>query len=145
MGFVDRGAVARVKDAHAGKRYRATVAFDAPVDADRLAEAVSSLCGTIHQRTPRRVSHRRADRVRSRRLISASAVLGSPRLAVVELEADGGLYIKELISGDAGRTRPSLSERLGGAAAVTDLDVLEVRFDDLLGGVAAMDNGERLP
>jgi len=142
---VNRGTVAWLKEMRAAKRYRATVSFDAPVDAERLDEAVSGLWGEIEQQTPHRVSHRRADRVRRRRVISASAVLESPCRAVVELEGEGGLYVKELISGDEGRTRPSLSERLGVGAVVTELDVLEVCSEALADGVRPMDNDETLP
>jgi tRNA pseudouridine synthase 10 len=39
---------------------------------------------------------------------------------------DSGLYIKELISGDGGRTRPSLAESLGVDAVVEELDVINV-------------------
>jgi len=38
----------------------------------------------------------------------------------------GGLYIKELISGDDGRTKPSISEILNTPAECIELDVLEV-------------------
>jgi len=36
------------------------------------------------------------------------------------------LYIKELISGDGGRTKPSLSELLGTETEVKELDVVDV-------------------
>ncbi|HEX32361.1 MAG TPA: tRNA pseudouridine(54/55) synthase Pus10, partial [Candidatus Acetothermia bacterium] len=42
------------------------------------------------------------------------------------LRSEGGLYIKELISGDEGRTTPSLSGVLGLPALVTELDVIDV-------------------
>ena len=37
-----------------------------------------------------------------------------------------GLYIKELVSGDDGRTVPSLASVLGVPARVLELDVIEV-------------------
>ena len=42
------------------------------------------------------------------------------------IETHGGLYIKELISGDNGRTRPSLTEILQRPARVSRLDVVQV-------------------
>ncbi|MFB6172251.1 MAG: tRNA pseudouridine(54/55) synthase Pus10, partial [Haloarculaceae archaeon] len=39
---------------------------------------------------------------------------------------EGGLYVKELVSGDEGRTDPSLAGLLGVGATVTALDVLAV-------------------
>jgi tRNA pseudouridine synthase 10 len=127
LTLTERGSIVRLKEARAPKRYRAVVAFDEPVSDGELRAALAQLCGEIEQRTPQRVSHRRADRVRRRRLLAAAGQMDSPRSAVVEVEGDGGLYIKELVSGDGGRTSPSLADRLGVGAVVTELDVLEVR------------------
>ena len=44
------------------------------------------------------------------------------------IECEGGLYIKELISSDEGRTSPSVSEILGKKAFCVQLDVLEVNI-----------------
>jgi len=145
LSLVDRGAVALLKGLEATKRYRARVEFEAPVDAKRLGEALRALCGEIEQRTPRRVAHRRADRVRRRRLISASGEVEGPRRAILEFEGEGGLYVKELVSGDGGRTKPSLSGRLGAGAVVTELDVLEVRSDAFPDRADAVDKAEPLP
>jgi tRNA pseudouridine synthase 10 len=145
LSFVDRDKVALLKELHATKRYRALVEFEEPVSSERLDEALSALCGEIEQRTPHRVSHRRGDRVRHRRLLSASGEVESARRAVLELESEGGLYIKELVSGDGGRTNPNLSDRLGTDALVTELDVLEVRADGFPDRTGSVDNGEVLP
>ncbi|EMA66868.1 pseudouridylate synthase [Halorubrum aidingense JCM 13560] len=123
--------VARVKELEATKRYRAEVAFDADVDADALAAAVDELEGaTIEQYTPNRVDHRRASLTRERDVYEASAELVDDRHATVEIHGAGGLYIKELISGDEGRTEPSLAGLLGVGAEVTALDVLAVEGDE---------------
>ncbi|HMZ31697.1 MAG TPA: tRNA pseudouridine(54/55) synthase Pus10, partial [Methanoregulaceae archaeon] len=45
---------------------------------------------------------------------------------VLEVTGEAGLYIKELISGDNGRTRPSLTEILQRPARVSRLDVVQV-------------------
>ncbi len=122
--------VRKVKDLKARKRYRALVEISEPVDEERFREALKRLLGEIRQRTPTRVRHRRADLVRVRRVHEVSGKLLSPTKAEVEILCDGGLYVKELISGDSGGTRPSLSELLGTEARVVELDVLEV-LDDL--------------
>jgi tRNA pseudouridine synthase 10 len=145
LSFVDRDTVALLKELHATKRYRALVEFGEPVSSERLSEALSALCGEIEQRTPHRVSHRRADRVRRRRLLLASGEVESARRAVLELEGEGGLYIKELVSGDGGRTNPNLSSLLGVCALVTELDVLEVRSGAFPDRTSSVDNGEALP
>ena len=141
----DRATVGWLKELDATKRYRALAEFAEPVDPGRLQEALAGLCGVIEQRTPHRVSHRRADRVRLRRLLSASGEVVAPRRAVLEFEGEGGLYIKELVSGDEGRTNPSLSGHLGVGAAVIELDVLEVHSEALADRTCSVDNGEALP
>jgi len=144
LELVEREMVVRLKEGRAPKRYRAVVAFDAAVRGVDLAGALSSLVGTIEQRTPQRVSHRRADKVRHRRVLGISGRLSGPRDAVVEVEGEGGLYIKELVSGDDGRTEPSLAGRLGVGALVTELDVLDVRSDPIAERSGTVDNGEGL-
>jgi len=129
LRVASRSTVGRIKEVDATKRYFADVAFDADVRADQLEDALGSLVGRIDQRTPQRVAHRRADKVRQRRVLAIRGELKGPRSADIEVEGEGGLYIKELISGDDGRTAPSLAERLGLAAHVTALDVLEVCSD----------------
>jgi tRNA pseudouridine synthase 10 len=50
--------------------------------------------------------------------------------ATVDVHGEGGLYIKELVSSDEGRTEPSLAGLLGVDATVTALDVLSVEGED---------------
>ena len=123
--------VERVKELPASKRYRATVAFEAPVDPDALEEAIEALVGTtVEQYTPTRVDHRRASRTRTRTVYGAEATLEDATTATVEIHGEGGLYVKELIGGDDGRTEPSLAGLLGVDAVVTALDVLAVEGED---------------
>jgi len=123
--------VERVKELDATKRYRATVEFDADVSAEELADAVDELDGaTIEQYTPNRVDHRRAAKTRTRVAHDVTGELEDARHATVEVHGAGGLYIKELISGDGGRTEPSLAGLLGVDSEVTALDVLAVEGRD---------------
>ena len=123
--------VARVKGHDASKRYRAEIAFEEDVTAEELAEAVDALSGaTIEQYTPTRVDHRRANLTREREAYEVTGELVDARNAIVEVHGAGGLYIKELISGDDGRTEPSLAGALGVGAEVTALDVLAVEGED---------------
>jgi len=64
--------------------------------------------------------------VRTRRLHAATGTPRDPRSAELEFRTDGGLYVKELVSGDDGRTVPSLAGLLGFGARVRELDVLDV-------------------
>lgn len=125
--YADRRAVEGIKNAKYSKTYRAIVVFEDEVDEDRLIGALKELEGAvISQRTPKRVEHRRADLLRKRKVISAEPLLIRGRKAVIRIEAESGLYIKELVSGDEGRTKPSLSELLGVRCWVEKLDVIAI-------------------
>lgn len=125
--YADARDVARLKNANYSKIYRAVVKFNCDIDESSIAEAIKTLeNAVIHQRTPRRVEHRRSDRIRKRKVYSAKLVLLKNRMAVMEIHAESGLYIKELVSGDCGRTKPSLSELTGCECHVERLDVIAV-------------------
>jgi tRNA pseudouridine synthase 10 len=123
--------VERVKGLDASKTYRAQVEFDEPVDAADLGVGLEELAGaTVEQYTPQRVDHRRASLTRTREVYAAAGELDGPRHATVEIHGAGGLYVKELVSGDEGRTDPSLGGLLDVDARVTALDVLAVSGED---------------
>jgi len=123
--------VERVKELDAGKTYRMDVTVDESVEHEGIQAALANLSGTtVEQETPRRVDHRRADVVRTRQVYDASGQLVDDRQATVEVRGEGGLYVKELVSGDDGRTVPSLAGLLGVDARVTALDVLAVEGED---------------
>lgn len=81
----------------------------------------------ISQRTPNRVSHRRADLVREKLVYKIEGKYLKPYLSEYIIETQGGTYIKELISGDNGRTSPSFSSILGYETRCKELDVLEIK------------------
>ena len=120
--------VERVKELDASKTYRMDVEFDGPVTGETFQTALAELSGTtIHQETPQRVAHRRADLTRTREVYDASGELTDGRHATVRVHGEGGLYVKELVSSDEGRTEPSLAGLLGVDAVVTALDVVDVQ------------------
>jgi tRNA pseudouridine synthase 10 len=122
-----RGEVETIKSDKGYKKYRILVEIDDPLSQNELQSALEALCGvTIYQRTPHRVAHRRADKVRERKALEVRYAGREGDGYVIELTGEAGLYVKELISGDDGRTRPSLSEILGRLARVTRLDVVQV-------------------
>ncbi|MEF8883412.1 MAG: tRNA pseudouridine(54/55) synthase Pus10, partial [Halapricum sp.] len=123
--------VERVKEHDASKTYRMAVEFDESVTDEDLQDALGTLRGeTITQRTPQRVDHRRADIDRTREVHEIDGELDDDTHATVELDGEGGLYVKELVSGDEGRTEPSLAGLLGVEAVVTALDVLAVEGEN---------------
>jgi len=80
----------------------------------------------IHQRTPVRVSHRRADKIRRKYVFNIDGKYVKSNLFEFIIKTQGGTYIKELISGDNGRTSPSFSEVFKMPLTCKELDVLEV-------------------
>lgn len=106
------------------KTYKAIVMLEDDIKEEDL-DLLQSL-KIIKQRTPVRVSHRRADKIRTREVRKVSANWINSRKFEMIIDCEGGLYIKELISGDEGRSNPSVSEILGTSALCTQLDVLEV-------------------
>jgi tRNA pseudouridine synthase 10 len=132
LRYVQKRLVAALKAAKAEKTYQVTISFSEPgtVSERALQTAVTALEGAvIEQRTPTRVVHRRADLVRERRVSTARVVSFETARAVLEVTGDAGLYIKELVSGDEGRTSPSLTALLGSPAEAVELDVVEVKLD----------------
>lgn len=131
LSFTSQKEVEKVKATPFKKTYRAEVIFDKKVSKDELSNALKKLSNqTISQRTPKRVEHRRADLIRKRNAYDLRLIYFSPKTATIEVDAQSGLYIKELISGDNGRTTPSLSEVLNNYSKVTKLDVIKVWDDE---------------
>ena len=120
--------VVTIKEERAGKVYRVLVRFGAPVEDEKLKRGIASLLGRpIAQRTPARVSHRRADRIRERVVSAIDVARSDGATAELRVTAEAGTYVKELVHGDQGRTTPSLAEALDVACEVLELDVLEIQ------------------
>ncbi|MHC1626414.1 MAG: tRNA pseudouridine(54/55) synthase Pus10 [Methanoculleaceae archaeon] len=126
-GWATRKEVETLKSDRLYKKYRILVEFEGQVSIAALQNALEQLKGAcIQQRTPVRVAHRRSDRVRHRRVIDISIRGEEADGYLLEVVGEAGLYIKELVSGDGGRTQPSLSGLVGCGARVVRLDVVEV-------------------
>jgi len=119
--------VVSLKEDRARKTYRVLVRFAGSVEGGKLKLAAASLASRpIGQRTPARVSHRRADRTRERLVTAIEVTRLDSATAELRITAEAGTYVKELMHGDRGRTTPSLAEALGIACDVVELDVLEI-------------------
>lgn len=117
--------VRTMKESAPPKSYRVTVRGEAPTESVKEAlELVPHRA--IAQRTPTRVAHRRADRVRTRRIVEVALVQAEAGRFTLDLKAEAGTYVKEWVEGDAGRTEPSLAQLLGVPLKVEELDVLQV-------------------
>ncbi|HII81253.1 MAG TPA: tRNA pseudouridine(54/55) synthase Pus10 [Methanosarcina sp.] len=130
LRFVEKGMIEILKSSKADKTYKLKVTFKEPVSEEKLKSCLESLSGTeIAQQTPKRVVHRRADLLRKRSVHSITLDrLTDDGYAYITVNCEGGLYVKELVSGDEGRTNPSLTGLLGIPALVEDLDVVNVKI-----------------
>jgi tRNA pseudouridine synthase 10 len=128
MKFVAKDRRAEIKESSRDtyKVYKAKVELDDEID-ESILESLKSM-KIIEQRTPIRVSHRRADKIRSREIRNLEYEKIDSNMLELVIECEGGLYIKELISGDENRSKPSISEILGTNARCVQLDVMHVNI-----------------
>ena len=132
LKFADKDAVRRLKKGESNqKEYRVTIEFDDKITVKDLRLLKEKLTNAmIKQQTPRRVLHRRADLMREKYIYDVRVKKLSPRKAEMKVRCQGGLYVKELVSGDEGRTTPNVSELLNNKAKPVKLDVLNVIMGD---------------
>jgi tRNA pseudouridine synthase 10 len=132
LRFTNRDIVRKLKKAEvAQKEYRDLIEFEREVSEIELAKVAKELTGIlIKQQTPLRVVHRRADLTREKYIYKVKVKKVAPKQAEMIVRCQGGLYIKELVSGDEGRTVPSVSGLLGANAKTLKLDVLKVIVKD---------------
>ncbi len=127
LRFVSAKEAEKVLTKNHRKEYLALVLVEDGVTPEEAEEVARKLTGLeIHQRTPWRVRKARADKVRVKRVHEAEARWVDEKHFELRLVTDGGLYIKELISGDRGRTKPSVTDLLGKKAWCERLDVLNI-------------------
>ncbi len=109
------------------KTYKALVAFSSQPPGDWPARLKEALEGrVINQWTPSRVLHRRPNILRRKRVYRVDCLELDPGVGECLITGEGGLYIKELVSGDGGRTEPSFTSILGVDSVCVELDVVSV-------------------
>jgi tRNA pseudouridine synthase 10 len=113
------------------KIYNSLVLSDGKLSKEEFNDKLRTLKSSIenkeiHQRTPNRVSHRRADKIRGKFVYNIEGKYLKSNLFKFRIQTQGGTYIKELISGDNGRTSPSFSEVFKMPLICKELDVLEI-------------------
>ncbi len=131
-GYASRKDIQLYKEgvARTVKVYKALVLLDSPISREKLEFLEREFRDrTILQRTPKRVLHRRPDILRRRKVHSVSCHQLARNIIECVVEGEGGLYIKELVSCDGGRTTPCFGEVLGVNAVCVELDVIGVSHD----------------
>jgi tRNA pseudouridine synthase 10 len=129
LRYSDKKEVVRTKSIRPDKTYMVLAEFERPLEQDEL-RSLEGLVGVISQNTPIRVLHRRADKLRKRRVKNIKWRMISNKKVEMEIKGEAGLYVKELVTGDKGRTKPSISEVMKNPAKVLRLDVIKIWTKD---------------
>lgn len=104
-------------------------------DDEEILKILDSFNGMkLAQRTPERVSHRRADLIRKRTVYEAHSAMievneHGEREIEFTLRCESGTYVKETVHGDSGRTQPSVAALLKAKCKVMWLDVGDIHAD----------------
>ena len=131
LHWSDKPRIRVLKETQHAKEYEALVEVEGEVGDDVFA----GLCGEridLEQQTPQRVAHRRADLVRERwiEVLSADRDEERPSCFRVRLRTQHGTYVKEAVTGEAGRSTPSLTSLVGRPCHCVELDVLAILEED---------------
>ncbi|OKY79207.1 MAG: tRNA U54 and U55 pseudouridine synthase Pus10 [Candidatus Methanohalarchaeum thermophilum] len=128
LRFVEKETVADIKQARSPKTYKATIKLP-EIELRELKKALDHLEDIeVEQKTPKRIS-RRPQKNRKRKIFNTDLVEIKDNKAEIEIKAEAGTYIKELIHGDEGNTKPSLKDIIGKEIKCERLDVIKVHYD----------------
>ena len=127
LSLTNKEKIKEIKLAAPDKIYEAEVNLEKETLKKELENACRLLSNiVVNQQTPTRVLRRRYDLLRKKKVYYFKLKKLSPKNPVFEIKTESGTYIKELISGDNGRTKPSLSEILKQKAEVKKLVVKKI-------------------
>jgi len=119
--------IKEIKLAIPDKIYQAEVELERKVSKEELENACKLLSNiTINQQTPTRVLKRRSNLLRKKKVYYFKIKKYDPKNPILEIKAESGTYIKELVSGDNNRTNPSFSLILNTKAKVVKLVVKRI-------------------
>ena len=127
LHWTEKERVRVLKETPHAKEYEARVRVEGEVDLSFREELLGRRMVVI-QKTPDRVAHRRADLDRHRwiELRALDPVDGEDNCWTVRLLTQHGTYVKEAVSGEGGKTTPSLASLLGVECKCESLDVLAI-------------------
>lgn len=133
LQIVKREELVHIKTGEEKKRktYRALCKLENPVTIEILKILNIEKEFQIEQLTPIRVLHRRPYHNRPRTIYSvkASIIPTNKNVVILDIVAQAGTYIKELVHGEFGRTIPSFQSMIGQEIDIIALDVLGIDLD----------------
>ena len=126
----NRAEVSRIKETKAEKSYTIRFTSEHGLTGEEVTTRIQSLSGQVlEQQTPQRVAHRRADKVRNRKVVSIENILITDDEIQFDVRCESGTYVKELVHSDEGRTNPSVAALLEADCEVILLDVKDIHAD----------------
>lgn len=124
---VKPSAVTTLKQSNPHKAYRVVALSEENVSEEELCNLREFFTNrAIKQLTPKRVLRRKGEILRVKKVYEVNARLLHSNVIEFIVWCEGGLYVKELVHGDDGRTTPSFAEFLRKNLTVLFLDVLKV-------------------
>ena len=127
LSSTNKEKIKEIKLAIPDKIYQAEVELEREVSKEELENACKLLSNiTINQQTPTRVLKRRSNLLRKKKVYYFKMKKYDPKNPILEIKAESGTYIKELVSGDNNRTNPSFSLILNTKAKVVKLVVKRI-------------------
>jgi len=126
----NKAEVARIKETKAEKSYTISFVSEHGFSEEEASARILTLHGKVlEQQTPQRVAHRRADKIRKRKVISLDKVEFNGKEIQFRVRCESGTYVKELVHSDDGRTIPSVAGVLETDCEVVWLDVEDIHAD----------------
>ncbi len=126
----NRAEVARIKETKAEKSYTIRFTSEHGLSEAEAEARILTLDGKVlEQQTPQRVAHRRADKIRKRKITALDNVLFEDGEIQFRVRCESGTYVKELVHSDEGRTIPSVAGVLEAECEVIWLDVEDIHAD----------------
>lgn len=128
LRFAQKEEVAIVKHPGHEKRYEALIETNEKLGTTTLGSLNTKLNQKIDvaQFTPTRVEKRRAALTRAHYVFIEKITLVDSTHFRIQIKTSPGCYVKEFISGDNERSKPSISELISIPCVCKELDVLEV-------------------
>lgn len=131
LSYTNKEKIVELKLAQPDKIYQVKTTLEKSTLKKELINATYKLSNiVINQQTPTRVLGRRYDKLRKKKIYYFKLINYHPINPIFEIKSESGTYIKELIHGDNGRTKPSLSEILNQKIRVKQLIVKRIIYDD---------------
>lgn len=125
LKFVSKKKISEIKNFMHDKIYKAKIVADKNIDFKELENLINKEI-EVEQLTPTRVSKRRVLMKRDKLIVLKEVKKINSKEFEIILKCSHGTYVKEFISGDDNKTKPSISSILNIDCFCKELDVIEI-------------------